>query len=341
MFCLPNQTNLLNGRAEVFKARKASGFRVHVEQADYRYIISLRPVFISVKFNTSAFHFLAFALAGLLVMGCDSAGTTDEPPENEPSESGSVSFTFVRTANSNVPSDADSAFVRVWQPNGGYNLKDQFNIPDPGQQTEVSLDVPSGSGYRAGVLVTKPAEEFNTSDKNLLAHGSSSQFSVNGGDTTRVNLNVRVADLTLETPSVLRPNQKDTIRAIYGVNPPDVDVLFYANESSNPSFDHSDGTGLDNVGGGQTDTSFVEDYEITGPNVQSEDSTYVKVAVLPDASNEWRVAGRDFNRSYFPSEDGPSFEIPIVPGSGNDDGTVIITFSRDGDGWEKTRRVVE
>lgn len=93
---------------------------------------------MSSRFNL----LLAFAAsAALLVGGCDSIGASSEEPSEE---SGVLSFSLVRTANSDVPSDADSAFVRIWQPGGSFNLSDIVNIPDPGQQTEVSFDVPSG-----------------------------------------------------------------------------------------------------------------------------------------------------------------------------------------------------
>jgi hypothetical protein len=332
----------LRERTEVFEVRKASGFRVRAGQTDYRYIISLRPVFISVKFNTSAFHFLTFALAGLLVMGCDSTGSSPEDPP--PDEGGAVSFSLVRTANSDVPSDADSAFVRVWRPDGDFNLVEFVNIPDPGQQTEVSLDVPANQGYRAGILAVKPGPQIPSDRREIQAHGSSGRFTVQASDTSQVDLDVRPLEVTIERPESLTPNRTDTIKVVYQLNPPSFGApRFFAEQSSNPMFSYDEGEDLNEIGRPiETDTSFTSSFEITGPNVSTEDTTYVKALTIPDndAEDVWTTPSLELSPNFFPSEGGSSFEIPVVP-EGDGDGTVIITFSRDGDGWEKTRRVVE
>ena len=285
----------------------------------------------------------AFAVsAALLVVGCDSAGSSsDDPPQQ--GEEGSVSLALARAENSGIPSDADSAFVRIWQPDGSFNLSDLIDIPDPGQQTEVSFDVPSGEGYRTGILAVTPADESDQTRKKLLAHGSSDQFTVMSDDTSQVALDLRPADLTLEAPESLAPNQTDTIEATYQLNPPDANASLNARQGSNPTFDFLDGSRLNRVGSrGETDTTQSQRFEIAGPNVENEDTTFVKVRVFLDISDEWTTADRSLDAvSVFPSRRGPSFEIPVVPGSGDDDGTVVITFSRDEDGWERTRRVVE
>lgn len=345
MFCLPNQTNILSERAEVFELRKASGFRVHVEQADFRYIISFRPAFVSVKFNTSAFHFLAFALTGLLVMGCDSTGTSSEDPSLN--EGGAVSFSLVRTANSDVPSDADSAFVRVWQPNGDFNLTEIVNIPDPGQQTEATLDVPADQGYRAGILAVDRSSGRFSSGREILAHGSSGTLTVQTDDTNQVTLDVRPARLTLKRPESIAPNRTDTVTMTYSINPSDLGEVFTSEQSSSSNFDYGSGSDLNRVSGSfsETDTTISESFEIVGPNVDTESTTYVKVKYVPSPSlndpTQWVPGDRALGNSYFPSENDSSFEIPVVPGSGDGSGTIIITFLRDGDGWEETHRTIE
>lgn len=295
------------------------------------------------RLRPSLSQLLLALLSTLLIVGCDSTGSSSEDTSPPEGDEGAVSFSLVRTANSDVPSDADSAFVRVWRPEGDFNLVEFVNIPDPGQQTEVSLDVPADAGYRAGILAVTALDEFNLSKKQILAHGSSGTFTVQSDDTSQVNLEVRVADLTLEAPESVPPNRTDSIRAIYGVNPPGVRMSFNAEQSSNSTFDFYSGSILNSVGVEETDTTISQQFEINAPNVDSKDTTYVKVSVNPNAREGavWTTAGREFWFSFFPSEDGPSFEIPVVPGSGDDDGTVIITFSKDGDAWEKTRRVVE
>jgi hypothetical protein len=293
-----------------------------------------------VRLQTSASLFIAALLASAIVVGCDSTGSSEDPP---PDEEGAVSFSLVRTANSDVPSDADSAFVRVWQPNGDFNLVEFVNIPDPGQQTKVSLDVPAEQGYRAGVLAVTIADGNFPLGKELLAHGSSGTFTVQSNDTSQVSLDVRAADLTLEAPESIPPNRTDTIRAVYGINPPEIESTLEGRQSSNPSFDFFDGSILNELSRSSPEDTASYKFEISGPNVSSEDTTYVKIGVSHNIFQgpKWTTFNRSLADSFFPSKNGPSFEIPVVPGSGDDDGTVTIIFSRDGDGWEKTRRVVE
>jgi hypothetical protein len=294
-----------------------------------------------VRLQTSASLFIAALLTSAIVVGCDSTGSSPEDPP--PDEEGAVSFSLVRTANSDVPSDADSAFVRVWRPSGNFNLVEFVNIPDPGQQTEVSLEVPADQGYRTGILAVKPEDAFSPLRKQILAHGSSDQFTVVSGDTSQVALDLRTADLTLKAPESLAPNKTDTIGTTYGINPPDIFPDLSAQKGTEPTFDFGQGTDLNRANGTGTDTTFTERFEITAPNTSSEDTTYVKVVFTNISADEekWITTGRDIGQSFFPSRDGPSFEIPVVPGSGDDDGTVIIVFSMGEDGWEKTRRVVE
>lgn len=277
----------------------------------------------------SAFYVLAFTLAGLLVMGCDSTGTSSEDPS--PDEEGAVSFSLVRTANSDVPSDADSAFVRVWRPEGSFNLVEFVNIPDPGQRTEVSLSVPADNGYRAGVLA---AREGFSIRKQILAYGASSAFDVQAGDSVQASLDVQPAEVTLERPESLAPNQTDTITVTYAPNVPDIDHKVGLHQGSAPNFE----AGNPDLGfeGGETDSTVFQRFEVTAPNVQSKDTTYVKVSVRPRDDGNWSTLNAEPTWStYFPSQRGPSFEIPVVPESSGD-GTVIITFLMGENGWEKT-----
>jgi hypothetical protein len=62
----------------------------------------------------------------------------------------------------------------------------------------------------------------------------------------------------------------------------------------------------------------------------------VKVSVRPRDDGNWSTLNAEPTWStYFPSQRGPSFEIPVVPESSGD-GTVIITFLMGENGWEKT-----
>ena len=233
-----------------------------------------------MRLQTSASLFIAALLTSAIVVGCDSTGSSSEEPP--PDEEGTVSFSLVRTANSDVPSDADSAFVRVWRPDGDFNLVEFVNIPDPGQQTEVSLDVPANQGYRTGILAVKPEDASSPPlSKQILAHGSSGSFTVVSNDTSQISLDVRAANLTLEAPESIPPNRTDTIRAVYGINPPEIDPSFQGRQSSNPSFAAFDGSVLNELSVSSTENTTSQKFEISGPNVSSEDTTYAKIRIFP------------------------------------------------------------
>lgn len=288
----------------------------------------------AVNLQTFAYYLFIFAITGLLVIGCDSTGTSsDDPPES--GEEGSVSFALARTENSSVPSDADSAFVRVWRPNGSFNLVEFVNIPDPGQQTEVSLDVPVDQGYRAGII----AVTQGNFEKDPLAYGASNQFEIQVDDTSQVALDVDPIELTASLPANVSPGEQDTVSFTYGVNIADIDETFLAEQSTNSTFDFGPPANLPRIGGGSTDSTVTAVFEITGPS--DSDSLFVKTRVSHEGGDEnWIPSSfQGISEKYFPTQNDVSFAIPVEDGDG--DGTVIITFSMGEDGWEKTRRVVE
>ncbi|MCS3940310.1 hypothetical protein GGP84_002962, partial [Salinibacter ruber] len=67
-----------------------------------------------MRFRSAFLLLLLTTAATALIVGCDSAGTTGEQPEGEPTENGSVNVALARSVNSDIPSNADSAFVRLW-----------------------------------------------------------------------------------------------------------------------------------------------------------------------------------------------------------------------------------
>jgi hypothetical protein len=207
------------------------------------------------------------------------------------------------------------------------------DIPDPGQQTEVSFSVPADTGYRAGVL----AVESNGTLKDVLAHGSSGQFQVQVDDTSQVPLDVRLADLTVELPSELTPGVTDTLHTTFEINTPGIDYTFFAKQSAVSEFEFFDGASLDRLGSKtETDTTISQNFSINGPDVDSQDTTYVKVELSWGSGESWVTPRRQLNPDFFPSQRGSSFEIPVVPGQ-DENGTIIITFSSDG---TMKRRVV-
>ena len=277
-------------------------------------------------------------LASFLWIGCDSGGSSPEtePPEEPPAGGGAVSFTLARAADSNVPASADSAFVRVWKPDESFNLVRFINIPGPDQRTNVTLSVPGGSNYRVGVLAVR---EDDTARKQILAHGSSGLLEVQNGDTSQVSLNVRPVTLTTRLPEEAQASVTDTIQATLEINIPDVSETLRARQSLTPDFSFLQGGQVPRITvPEETDSTVIHRYEFTPPSVESADTTHIKFEFTYTANaNSWETPGRVLaSPVFFPSEEGPSFEIPVVPNeSGN--GTIIITFSSDG---TMTRRIV-
>lgn len=296
---------------------------------------------------TPAFYVLAFTLAGLLVMGCDSTGTSSEDPS--PDEEGAVSFSLVRTSNSTLPSEADSAFVRLWQPGGSVNLVQRVEVPEAGQQTDVEFSAPSGSGYRAGVIATVGVTN-NGELESPRAMGTSGSFEVTSGDTIQASLSLRVTGMTVELPESIAPGVTDTMEATLEMNAIGVNETLRARKGQNSGFNYfQDGEALNEVGSGsEGDSTVTQKFEVSTSS-SSQDTLFVKVQASYKGQNQpWTEGtGNSLWYAYFPEpndlsshDDGPSFKIP-VESDGDGNGTVIITFSRDEDGWEKTRRVVE
>lgn len=303
-----------------------------------------------VNFQKFASYLFAVAIAGLLVIGCDSTGSSSEKPSNPPGEDdGAVSFSLVRTANSTLPGEADSAFVRVWQPNGSVNLVQQVEIPEAGQQTDVAFSAPSGTGYHAGVIATVGVTN-NEELESPRAMGTSGSFEVTSGDTTQASLDLRVTGMTVEFPQSIAPGITDTMEATLEMNAFGIDETLRARKGQTSGFNYSqDGETLNEIGSKiEGDSTVTQAFEVSTSST-SQDTVYVKVqASYKSVNSAWTEGtGNSLWYAYFPKpndltshEEGPSFKIP-VESDGDGNGTVIVTFSREEDGWEKTRRIVE
>lgn len=275
----------------------------------------------------SAFLLLLLATAATaLIVGCDSAGTTGEQPEDEPTENGSVNVALARSVNSDIPSNADSAFVRLWNPETGFNSKKYVNIPDPGGQTQISFSAPAEGGYRTGIIPSTPADIT----KKVLGYGESSPFTIVGGDTARTSVDVRPEKLMVQAPSSLDQGETDTVTAVLNMNPPDIPMRLEANHDST-DYPAEDAAA---IGAPDTDSTTVEQF-LVGDSLATGDSLYFDIIryIEPNNSDAW-VVGRRLLDDYksFPDD----FTIPI---EGSDEGTVIIVFTREENGWERARRL--
>lgn len=141
-------------------------------------------------------------IVAMLTLACGGGGTTGLEPAN----TGDVQFTLERGPQSSVPSEASSAFVRVWNPDTDFNLVQKVEVPDPGSSTRVNFTVPSGGGYLAGVI----AKESGVG----LAAGKSSTFSVGPDATTEVQVEVTPWDIALtQAPDAVVSGDTVTLKA--------------------------------------------------------------------------------------------------------------------------------
>jgi hypothetical protein len=93
----------------------------------------------------------ALALIPLLA-ACGGSGGGMPTPPSPPAAPGGLTLTIVRAANSEVPLQADSAFVRVWNPTTTFSELRLVQIPVPGTTTTVEFTVRAGPGYSVGVV---------------------------------------------------------------------------------------------------------------------------------------------------------------------------------------------
>lgn len=133
--------------------------------------------------------------AAVAVAGCGSGGSPTDPGSDGGSDapSGDVSLTVARAAASSVPSQADSAYVRIWHPSAGTDNLEKIPIPDPDSTTTLSFTVPARDGYSVGVIAYVGGVnvgEAGTGDMIAVAGGRTDGVSVAAGDTTQVALDV-------------------------------------------------------------------------------------------------------------------------------------------------------
>ncbi len=302
----------------------------------------------SKMLRSSVQQILFALLVASLIIGCDSTGSSPNNSDSPPGDDGAVSLSLVRTSNSTLPSEADSAFVRLWQPEGSVNLVQRVEVPETGQQTDVEFSAPPGSGYRAGVIATVGVSR-NEELESPRAMGTSGSFEVTSGETTQTSLDLRVTGMTVELPESIVPGVTDTMSATLEMNAFGVDESLGARKGQSSGFNYfSDGETLNEVGfGSEGDSTVTQKFEVSTSS-SSQDTLYVKVQANYNSVNaSWTEGtGNSLWYAQFPKPDdladpdeGPSFKIPV--GSGDKNGTVIITFSEGEDGWKKTRRVVE
>lgn len=284
---------------------------------------------------------LLAAFAMPLLVSCDSGGTG----ANSTSPSGEKGEVTVKLKRSkmklakSVSSKVDSAFIRVWK-SDVYNNNKYVSVPEPGNATTVSLQVPASTGYRAGVLaVESDSGEF---DEELpYAVGTTgSTFEVTAGNTTNVSPTLVSLQPTVQLPSSVGQLEKDTVRVEIGrATGYDIDEFeIDARISTDPSFPSGGSDVFPFELADSTPSNLVAGLEVSGSDAST---LYIQIGVdYGRAGQPWTEGtGGSLGFASYPNPDvfdKGSYEIPI--GSTGDTGTVVITFGKNG---ERVRKVTK
>lgn len=266
-----------------------------------------------------------------LVSACDSGGSNpNTAPDDEISgDAGEVTVKLKRSKIAkSVDSAVDSAFVRVWKTDV-YNTAKYVNVPDPGNATEVALEVPATTGMRAGVLAV---ESDSALGENELPYaiGITNTFEVTANETTNVSPTLRSTQPSFQIPSSVGELEKDTIVVQAEALPiPEAEI------STNAGFEFGNGNRVDEIFLDDSTSTQSTGFEISGSSDIS--TIYAKVGLDYYLREFTEGTGGQLGYAVYPNPDqssGESYEIPV---SSTQTGTVTITFDEDGE----TRRVVK
>lgn len=140
--------------------------------------------------------------------GC--AEHTPQEPDNAPDEPGTLVMSLQRAMNSQVPASAESAFVRVWHPTTQFNQVVTAPIPAPGTTTQVTFNVPAGSGYSVGVIAWR---RDATVQLEALAGGRRDSVTVAAGTNGPVAVTVAPWTYTISGPVTVQSGTVVRFRA--------------------------------------------------------------------------------------------------------------------------------
>lgn len=252
------------------------------------------------------------------VVGCGGERTTE--PDSQ--SSGTVEFTLTRSTQSDVPSDASSAFVRIWNPDTGFNLPKGVDIPDPGTSTKVDFSVPAGSGYFAGVIPKKSG-----SPPVALAAGKSGPFSVTADATTQVQVDVSPWDISLtKAPESVTPGDTVTLQADISGAP--VEGFLAPRFSATLCWDTNSDVGpcavatspAGDLNGSQAEINF------NVPDISNADRFYFYFVFGVNGRDAWQESGNVAAKVNLPETTlgDTVFSLPVESGSGD----VEITFDK-------------
>lgn len=258
------------------------------------------------------------AIAGLmcaaLQVSCSSdhnAGTPVQPPST-----GIMKLTVVRRSNSQIPSTADSAVVRVWNSGTGFNQTATLPVPAPGSTASLTFSVPSGTGYSVGVIAFKvPQYRF----RNAIAAGRADDVTVTASTTTPVAVNVQPWGFDIAGPDTLLSGAAATYTL--SVNSGPVTDFFGSSAVIHVLLD-TNKTEIYNPTVGRSGNTVALNFN--APTVASDSAVFIQYGVYIDYS-AWQFNGISF------AADMPSpfvttrfFRRPVkVPG-----GSITVSFDK-------------
>jgi hypothetical protein len=129
-----------------------------------------------------------------------------------------VRLALARAAESQVPTQAESAFVRVSHPTSGFLQIKQAPIPAPGTTAEVAFSVPVGAGYSVAVVAYR---RDASSVREALAGGKTDNVTVSADQPSRVSIDVVPWAITINAPTELVSGQQATFTATLTQGPTD------------------------------------------------------------------------------------------------------------------------
>lgn len=129
---------------------------------------------------------------------------------------GQVSLTIARNSASQVPIEAESAFVKVWSAN--VDVVQPVAIPAPGTTSTFTLTVPAGGGYSIEVVAF---HELHDGIRVALAGGEVHDLTFNPGNNP-IALDVKPWTYTLSGPDTIQSGTPATYTLTVTGGPTDV-----------------------------------------------------------------------------------------------------------------------
>jgi hypothetical protein len=246
-----------------------------------------------------------WVLAAIAVAGCGGAEGVTPPP----GAMGTVSLTIARSSNSQVPLQAESAFVKVWS--ATTNVVQPVQIPTPGTTSTYTLTVPAGSGYSIEVVAF---HELHDGIRVALAAGEKNNLTFTPGDNA-VALDVKPWTYTLSGPDTIQSGAPATYTLTITGGPTDLfttQVEMHTNLGVSSPDNH-----FDVVGDGTTASA-----TFNVPALANDSTLYFVFSYFVDDSR-FQTHSSSF-AADLPYAPLPPFQRPVKAAPAN----IIITFDK-------------